>query len=71
MEINIKDHEIIPNQKVIEILEESGLIATIIPRITTISIVSKYIIDVNSDMEEFPPKIIISLKERRNGDENE
>lgn len=64
MEVNIKDHEIIPNQKVIEILEGNNLIATIIPRITTISIVSKYIKDVNSDIKEFPPKVILYLRKR-------
>lgn len=42
---------------------ESNLIATIIPRITMISIVSKYIKSVEPDME-FPPKIILNLKER-------
>lgn len=61
MEIKIKEHKIIPNQKVIEIREGSNLIATIIPRITMISIVSKYIKNVEKDMD-FPPKIILNLK---------
>lgn len=63
MEIKIKDHNIIPNQQVIEISENSILIATIIPRITTISIVSKFIENIISDID-FPPKIIINLKKR-------
>lgn len=62
-EIQIKEHKIIPNQKVIEIREGRNLIATIIPRITMISIVSKYIKNVEKDMD-FPPKIILNLKER-------
>jgi len=60
-EIQIKEHKIIPNQKVIEIREGRNLIATIIPRITMISIVSKYIKNVEKDMD-FPPKIIFNLK---------
>ena len=63
MEIQIKEHEITPNQKVIEIHEGDNLIATIIPRITMISIVSRYIKNVEKDMA-FPPKIILNLKER-------
>ena len=63
MEIKIKEHEITPNQKVIEIHEGDNLIATIIPRITMISIVSRYIKNVEKDMA-FPPKIILNLKER-------
>jgi len=63
MEIKIKEHSIIPNQKVIEILEGNHLIATIIPRITMISIVSKFIKNVEEDMR-FPPKITINLVER-------
>lgn len=64
MEIKIKEHKIIPNQKVIEISEGNNLIATIIPRITMISIVSKYIKNVEEDMG-FPPKIILNLKKRK------
>lgn len=64
MKIQIKEHKIIPNQKVIEIIEGNNLIATIIPRITMISIVSKYIKNVEKDMA-FPPKIILNLKKRR------
>ncbi len=63
MEIEIKEHKIIPNQKVIEKREGNNLIATVIPRITMISIVSKYIENVEKDMD-FPPKIILNLKER-------
>ncbi len=64
MEIQIKDHKIVPNQKVIEIFEGNNLIATIIPRKTTISIVSKYIKNVEKDLA-FPPKIILNLKKRK------
>ncbi len=67
MDIRITEHKIIPHQKVIEIFEGGRLIATIIPRMTMISIVSKYIKDVNSDLH-FPPEIIINLKERKTGD---
>jgi len=63
MEIKIKEHNIIPNQKVIEIVEGNHLIATIIPRITMISIVSKFIKDVKLDLK-FPPKIMINLVKR-------
>ena len=63
LKIEIKRHKIIPKQMIIEISEGDNLIATIIPRITMISIVSKYIKDVKEDMD-FPPKIIINLKER-------
>lgn len=63
MEIKISKHIIDPNQKVIEILENNKLIATIIPRNETIKIISKYIKNVESDMEEYPPTIIINLKE--------
>ena len=63
LEIKIKEHKIIPNQKIIQITEKNQLIATIIPRITMISIVSKYIKNVIPDMR-FPPKININLIER-------
>jgi len=63
MKIKIKEHKIIPNQKVIEIFEGNNLIATIIPRITMISIISKYIKNVEEDMD-YPSKIILNLKER-------
>jgi len=63
LEIKIKEHKIIPNQKIIQITEENQLIATIIPRITMISIISKYIKNVIPDMR-FPPKININLIER-------
>jgi len=64
IKIQIKKHNVVPNQKVIEISEGNNLIATIIPRTTNISIVSKYIEDVESDLT-FPPKITINLKERK------
>lgn len=63
LKIKIKEHNIIPNQKVIELTEGDQLIATIIPRITMISIVSKYIKNIVQDTK-FPPKININLKER-------
>lgn len=62
-EIKIKDHIILPNLKVIEIFEHNNLIATIIPRDKVISIVSKYIENVETDLIEYPPTITISLKE--------
>ena len=65
MEIKITEHSNIPNQKVIEILEGDNLIAAIVPKMTTISIISEYIKDVVENTD-FPPAIIINLKERIN-----
>ena len=64
MKIEIKEHIVLPETKVIEISEENNLIATIIPRDASITIVSKYIIGVISDVS-FPPKITLNLKERK------
>ena len=60
MEINVKQHSILPNQEVIEIIDERGLIATITPKKSEIVIVSKYIEDVEKDMD-YPPKITFKV----------
>ena len=60
--INIKNHSVNPNEKVIEIMEENKLIATIIPRSTEIIVVSKYI---KSILEtQFPQKATILLDKK-------
>ncbi len=59
--IQIDNHLVLSNQKIIEIRKHRKLIATIIPRETNISITSEYIKDFKLDINGFPPKLIIEL----------
>jgi len=61
MEIRVTKHSILPNQEVIEIINECGLVATITPKKSEIVIVSKYITDVEKDME-YPAKVTFKVK---------
>jgi len=57
----IEDHIIEPNQKVIEISDESGLVAKIIPTKKEIVVISKYYKEIIPDLISKPAKIYIQL----------
>lgn len=60
MTIHIKEHLYTPHQKVIEIIDDKGLVATIIPKHDEIVVISKWYRDVIVD-SAFPPKLIIKI----------
>jgi hypothetical protein len=63
LRIYIKDHKINPNEKIIEIVKDNLLLATITPRVDQILIMSPMFYDMNIDDSLYPEKIVLSLSE--------
>ena len=66
--MEIKDHAITPNQKVVEVRDGEQLIATIVPTATEINVISKFANVITEDWT-MPPKITIHLTRKQNPNE--
>ena len=59
--MSIENHSEIRGEKVVEIRDKTGLVATVVPRNDEIRVVSKYLSDIIKDTY-FPPIVMLMLK---------